>query len=141
MYWGEPMSTSAPVASSPGLAEGLRDAEVEELDDLLVVDAREEDVGRLEVAVDDAGAVGAPERPADLLGDLRRLAQRQAPLALEPVAEVLAAEQLHHEVGEVAVDAVVEHLHDVRPAQARRRPGLPREARARVARARAASCS
>ena len=51
----------------------LRQAEVEHLD--LAV-ARELDVRRLQVAVDDALVVGLLERFGDLLGDLERLVDR-----------------------------------------------------------------
>ena len=43
-------------------AAHLGDAEVEDLDHLVVVEAREEHVPRLEIAVDDAGLVGAAQR-------------------------------------------------------------------------------
>ena len=70
-------------AREPLFARGrldLRDAEVEHLGDLVVVVRRadEEDVLRLQVAVDDARVVRALQRAADLPDDPRRLLQREA---------------------------------------------------------------
>src|SRR5262249_51202270 len=96
-----------------GAAHGLDDAEIEELYDLLVVDAGEEDVRRLEVAVDNARLVGAPKRLGHLLGDGRGHDERDAALALDPLAEVLALEQLHDDVRHAPIGAVVEELDNV----------------------------
>ena len=115
-----------------GPAQRLGDAEIEDLDDLLVVHARQEDIGGLEVTVDDARAVRASQGLAHLRADDPGLPQREAPLAFEAVAEVLAEQQLHHDVGEVLVDAMVEHLDHVGAPEPRRGSRLPRESSAGV---------
>ena len=48
----------------------------------MVAGLGEEDVRRLDVAVDEAGAVRGVERAADLLGDPKRLHGRQRPRSL-----------------------------------------------------------
>ena len=55
----------------------------------------EEDVGRLDVAMDDAVVVGVLERAAELDGDVGDLAPVEAPAGLELVFEAAAVDQLH----------------------------------------------
>ncbi len=91
------------------LAAGLAHAghaEVEQLDHVL---AGDEDVGRLDVAVDDALVVEALERVAELGGDPQRLVGGDlAVLALPELLGGLAFEQLHHQEGLARLgDAVV----------------------------------
>jgi hypothetical protein len=78
----------------------LGDAEIEDLRDLLVVVrvANEEDVLRLEIAMDDPALVRAREPAADLLEDLRRVLKAHATEALDALVERLAGEQLHDDV-------------------------------------------
>ncbi|AUX36029.1 uncharacterized protein SOCE836_082330 [Sorangium cellulosum] len=108
----------------------LDDAEVEDLHDLflLLLRAREEQVGRLEIAVNEAGLVRAADRLAGLDEDERGVREREPADALEPRAQVLALEQLHHEVRGVVVDAVVLDIDHVRALQARGDPGFALEA-------------
>jgi hypothetical protein len=92
----------------------LGDAEVEDLDDLIVLRARQKHVCGLQVAMDDASIMGLAQRPAHLREDLPSLRQGQAPPLLEARAQVLAAQQLHDEVRRAFFDTVVVHVDDVR---------------------------
>ena len=75
-----------------GLAGGERDAEVGDERAAVV----EQDVLRLDVAVDDAVPMGVVERARDLGGDPDGLADRQLLLAGHPVAERDALDERHH---------------------------------------------
>ena len=125
-------------AREPLLAGGrldLRDAEVEHLGDLVVVVRRadEEDVLRLQVAVDDARVVRALQGAADVPDDPRRLLQRERAEALDALVERLADEELHDHVGPPVVGhAVIEDLDRVLALDRRRGAGLGHEARARL---------
>ena len=91
------------------LLRQLRDAEVEDLHaDRPVGAALEEDVRRLEIAVDDAGAVGVGEAQPDLLDDRVELVEADRARALQAIDERLALEQLEHDD-----DAVLGVLFDV----------------------------
>ena len=75
-------------------------------------------------------AACARARPFEhLRDDVHRLAERDAPRPPEPLAEVLAAEQLHHEVRAAVVAARVEHRDDVRALDGAHRARLAREPR------------
>ena len=93
----------------------LRDAEVEHLCALATGHlgvADEEDVLRLEIAVDDAAHVRGAERARDLADDAERVLDAERAAAHAGV-ERLAVEHLHDEVGAaVGVGAEVEDLHD-----------------------------
>ena len=60
-------------------------------------DLREHDVGRLQVAVDDALAVRGRERVGDLAAEPKDLAERQR-AASEPLRERLTLEQFQDEI-------------------------------------------
>ncbi|MCZ7678355.1 MAG: hypothetical protein M5U28_06110 [Sandaracinaceae bacterium] len=107
----------------------LRDAEVEQLDQLAAArDRHEEDVRWLEVAVHHAGLVRRLERGQRLQGDARG-APRLEPPAPQELRERLALEQLHHQEGRLAGRAAeVGHLHDVRVAEPADRARLALEA-------------
>jgi hypothetical protein len=92
------------------LVEDLRDAEVDDLRDLgaLCESVREEDVVGLQVAVDDACAVGLGDRAEHAREDRRGRRGAEAPLAPQAAPQRLAVEELHRDVGHVAVDPVVE---------------------------------
>ncbi len=93
----------------------LGDPEVEHLHEGLAVDVDQEHVVRLDVAVDDAEAVRLAERARRLDEDLGRVLQAERADALDPLAELLAFEELHHDVRDLlAGQAVVEDLNDVR---------------------------
>ena len=112
-----------------GRRHRLDDAEVAEVGVPLDV---EEDVGRLDVAVDVAPAVDEVERLGDGLepGGDRRGGLRVRPAAGASgaaIVEVAAAEVLHHREGEVLVDADVGDPHGVRVHQLDQRPDLVAE--------------
>ncbi len=83
-----------------GIRLDLRDAEVEQLHEI-VRDGRggEEHVVRLDVAMNDACAMGGGERGQDLRRDERDAGIRHGPLLLDHVAEGRSLEELHHEKG------------------------------------------
>ncbi len=135
MYWKVPTSVPSavrgvvwvgwavrdepPWGAAPGLARPKSMS--------LAPDWRQHDVAGLEVAVDEAPAVGAVQRFGDLDADFLDLLGGQG-AALEALGQRLALQQLHdQEVHAVLVAHVVECA-DVRVAQARDGLRLPLEA-------------
>ena len=109
---------------------GHREARHPEVHDLHRPVHGEEDVGGLDVAVDDARVVRAGEPVQELHDDVHLPLQGQGPRAAEDVEEVLALEQLHRDVGRaVVVVAQVEHGEDVGVDDLGHRPRLALEAR------------
>ena len=105
-------------------ARGERDAEVGD-HRLALVD---EDVLRLDVAMDDVARVRVVERRRDLPRDGDGVVDREIALAVEPVAERLALEE-GHDVEQLAVGvARVEQRDDVRMAEPRGDLDLAQEA-------------
>jgi hypothetical protein len=109
-----------------GLRPGLLDAVRDELGDPEVEDlrrerhvaplgGREEDVLRLEITMHDPLGVGLLERVPDLGEDLLEIIERDGPGPRRRVRQLLAAKQLHHQVGSSAglVHAGRDRLHDV----------------------------
>ena len=109
----------------------LRDAEVEQLG----AGAREHDVGRLQIAVDDASAMGAIQRVGDLRGDLQRLRDGQC-TPREPVFEGFPFHELEHEVVEAVLTADIVKRADMWVGEPGDRASLALEplARERIAR-------
>ena len=103
-----------------GLAEQLGDAEVGDLHPALRV---EQDVLRLDVAVQDAFVVGELERLANLRHEHHRLL-RGEPARLHRLAQVYAVHELHQQVEEPAGLAEVMDGDDVRVVQPRQHAGL-----------------
>jgi hypothetical protein len=99
--------------------------------------ARDEDVGGLHVAVDEAGRVGRVERRRHLRHDRRRPLRRQRALVLEQPVQVGARHVAHDQVELAVLLARPVHRHDVRVVDQRREPRLALEALAegRVGRA------
>ena len=92
---------------------------------------REEEVRRLDVAVDDALLVGGGEDVERLLGVAQHLADGELADALGAVAERLADEQLHHQEGRAVLGHVdVADLHGARVTEAVDRLRLALEAQA-----------
>ncbi len=113
----------------PGLGEragilgGPGDAEVGHQRVPLV----DQDVGRLDVAVDDPPLVGIGQRLGHLAGEADRLVDRQLPLALEAGRERLALDHRHHVVEDAALGARIVHRQDVGVAEPRRDLDLAQE--------------
>ena len=105
--------------------EGPGDAEVGDLHRAVRAD---EDVRRLDVAVDEPGGVGEAEGGGDLAGDLGRLLRREVAVGAQDVGERAPVDVLHgDEVGR-GVLAPVEHVDDVRVVEVGGRLGLAAEA-------------
>src|ERR1019366_3747523 len=88
-----------------------RRAEVGNLDVGLSV---QQDVGRLDVAVDDPGAVGEIQGPGAFENDLDDPVERQQGVRVAVRLERAAVDVFHHHVGEAFVHHRVVDLHDVR---------------------------
>ena len=107
----------------------FREAEIEQLGARL----RQHDIGRFEIAVDDARAVGFVERIGDVNADLQHLFERQRTLgAGQSRRQCLAFEILHHEVVNLLVTADVVDGADVRMRQRGNRSCLALESRAAI---------
>ena len=92
-----PTTSPAAVTALAGLVEQRGDAEVDELD----AAGTDDDVGRLDVAVHDAGGVGGAEGGEHR--DRDRPPPRtpaSGPVVRQPLSERLSAHPLHHEVQE-----------------------------------------
>ncbi len=117
------------------LAKHLRDAEIEHLDHLALTRRVQEDVVRLDVAVNDARGMRLGERRAKRHDDLCHSRESNPALSHEKAAERLAGEQLHHEVGDARRrDSEVEYRDSVRMREPARRDTLLAEALQRVRR-------
>ena len=81
-----------------GIIQRARDAEVHHLHGTGVGD---HDVGRFDVAVDDAGVVAGLQRPGDRQQQFRGALGGQRPFVAHDVAQVHAVDELHHDVGHV----------------------------------------
>ena len=92
--------------------------------------AGQHQIGRLEVAVDDPGAVGRLQRRGELGGDRDDLGQRHGSDLLRPVEPLLegfAVVERHGQEGLSLVLADLQDFRDVRMVQRRRGPGLAPE--------------
>ena len=105
-------------AAAAGAGDGQRDAEVGH-QRLAVV---QQDVLRLDVAVDHPVPVGVVERGGHLGGQAHRVAHRQLLLAAEPVAQALAVHERHDVVRGAVHLPAVDQAEDVGVLQ--RRDGL-----------------
>ena len=99
--------------------ECLRQTEVEHLDAV----ARQHHVAGLEVAVDDAGAMGGGHRLCDLAAERDHVIDRQC-AARQSILEGLALEVLHDQEVHAVLGADVVERADVRMAELRDRPRL-----------------
>ena len=77
----------------------------------------EHDVARLQIAVNDSGAVCPVDRGADLNGDVERLVHLQLRRTAQPVSECFPFEKLEDQIIELAVAADVVDGADVRIVQ------------------------
>ena len=76
--------------------------------------APQQDVGRFDIAVDDAGAVGEIQRPAALEYNLDDLVHRQQRARIAVRLERAAVHVFHHHVAHALVHHRIVDLHDVR---------------------------
>ncbi len=106
----------------------LREAEVGEHRRVVLL---EQDVGRLDVPVDDADPVRVIEPGGDAAEILQRLG-RIEPTVAQPVGEASSGDVLDDHVGRPQVLTEVVHVHDVRVAQLRDGLGLVPEPRSSV---------
>ncbi len=106
------------------------DAEVEDLQPPVLIDHQ---IGRLDVAVDDAGLVGVCEPGAQLRHQLELLRQRQRRLPLDLLCERLAPDVLHHDERRTLELAGVVDVDDVGVVQRGKRAGFTRESLAEIA--------
>ena len=97
------------------LSDRLRDAEVEDLHERGSVGALgDEEVRRLEIAMDDADGMRARDRFAHLEKVVGRDRRRHRTALAKDGGEVSADEVLHHDVRSAALErAGIEHAHDV----------------------------
>src|SRR5580765_475738 len=98
-----------------------------EVADVRVV-AADEDVARLDVAVDEALLVGSVERGGDLLDDIDRPLGVEPPFLLEDPPQVGAVDELHREIEPAAVLARAQRPDDVRVVEPRSDLRLTQEA-------------
>ena len=132
MYVGVPTDIPVPVRLPPSddvrrarRHDRARHAEVREHR----VPLLEQDVLRLDVAMDDALAVRVGERVRDLDENPHRVAHGKLSRRLEPVAQRLAAHVRHHVPEQSVAGARRQNRHDVRMLQLRRDLDLLLEAR------------
>ena len=107
----------------------FREAEVEDLEAAFL---RDPEVLGLQVAMDNTFLVGRREALGHLDRELRRLAGRQG-AALEPRAQRLALEELHHDVERLSLRREIVDAEDVRMVQRGHGLGLALESGQRVA--------
>ena len=93
-----------------GLGQRAGEAEVGDAHDPVRV---EQEVPGLDVAVDDAAAMGVRERGAHLPADVRRLLGREALAGVEHGSQRAALQELEHHERDAVVLAPVVHGHDV----------------------------
>ena len=106
----------------PGrLGQGPGQPEVADAQPAVVV---EEEVGGLDVAVDEAPPVGVVEAPGRLQADEEGLGRAQPPAPVEHRAQAAAAQVLADQVGPVLLLAPVVDGHDVGVVEGGRGPGL-----------------
>ena len=107
------------------LGQGAGQAEVGDAQPAVVA---EQEVGGLDVAVDEAAAVGVVEGPGGLEADEQGLRRREPDALVEHGAQAAAAEVLGDDVGRAVVVAPVVDGDDVRVVQGRGRLRLGPEA-------------
>ncbi len=110
-----------------GLAEDVGDAKIGQ-DGMLVTIIRKQDVGRFDIAVNHTGLVRIIQRIGNLGSNTQCFIQRQAGgLVADVVFQVFAPDKLHHHVINIALDAKIKDVDDVRVAQLGHRPGFAPE--------------
>ena len=113
----------------PRLRLGLGQAEVGQVDVLVRV---EQDVARLDVAVDQPARVGGVERTGDAADDPHRPLGRQRTLARDQLQQIGPVDVAHRQVQRALELARLVHRDDVGVIEHRRQPRLTLEAGAEV---------
>ena len=128
-----PRNSCGPVSRVSSRVAQVGQAEVHDLVDALAgSELVRDDVGRLQIAVDDAEVVRELERGAERRHDRLHLREAQPPLRRDFVLDRQPVQQLHHQERMVLVVHVeVEDGDDVRMAQARAGAALAKEPIAR----------
>ncbi len=115
-----------PVGLGPGcLGQGAGQAEVGDPEPAVGV---EEEVGRLDVAVDQAAPVGVVQPGGGLEPDVDRLLGGEEPTGVVDLAQAAAGQVLQHQVGGAVLLAPVVDLEDVGMVEGGHRPRLGPEA-------------
>ena len=125
-YFGVPMNSPVVVRSADSSSSRLAMPKSASLAD---PSAGQQDVARLDVAVDDAGAVGGAERLQHLVGDALRPGHRQRTVGRQHGGQRRPVDQLHHEVQVIVGDPGVVDRDRMGVAEAGRRAGLAHEPR------------
>jgi hypothetical protein len=99
-----------------------------EVDQLPAAVAAAHQVGRLDVAVEDAAGVGGLEGAGDLDAEGRDLGRRQGAAGRQELAQARPGQELHHQVRLAVVDAQVEDRDHPGVSQGRQRARLGLEA-------------
>ena len=123
VHAGQRRGDGAAQRGSGAVARELGQAEVEHLDAIAMGD---EQVGRLDVPVDDAAAVRRVERLGDLPGEVQHARGGQRPF-FDQLLDGAPLEQLHHDERLAVVFAELVNRADVRVLQRRRQAGLALE--------------
>ena len=103
-----PARVASPCSPAASVTRG--DAEIGEFGVAAGID---HDIGRLDVALDDARLVREVERIEQLGHEAEYRREVERVLGVEVVLELLALDVLHHDVREIAFGAEVVHLHDM----------------------------
>jgi hypothetical protein len=106
----------------------LRNSEIEHANHDLSVFAREEDILRLQISMNDSGRMRGADGRNDREHQTGNRRERAGRFAGKVLREGLAAQKCHHHHGHVLVDIEdVVHFDDVRVASGRRGPRLAQE--------------
>lgn len=98
------------------IALDFGNSEIEQFDEARAVGlSGQKEVGRLDVAMNDARGVCGDEALERLGGDTQRGVRRERSDAINQLLQILTLEKLHHDVRVTGgfIEAGVEHLHDV----------------------------
>ncbi len=117
--------STVPGAVTRDVVERTCDAEVGEPNPSV---PPEQDVGRLDVTVDEPPAVGRSERACGCRGDVDGLTRWHHAPRSQDVRDARSIDELHDDEPFVVLDPGVEHRGDIRVRDARRVPGLHLEA-------------
>ena len=134
MNWGVPTNVPSTVSVALAAFHELDDTEIEDLrDEAVIRRLRQEDVVRLDVAMNDSRLVRALQSTRDLRENSDGLRKRQPLHAMQISAKRFPLEVLHHDVRRsVRQLAAVEYLHAEPRLESSRGARLARKTRAHV---------